>query len=145
MDLNRKGMAAMVDAVIFLAVLSIVAGVLFTGTPPAEDQGCPYAEETCHTLMSVKLSLCDVHDTEDTDVVTLPDLVSGYIRTGKGSIMDYVSDALDAMVPVGYLMTFGLNGKDASVGDGGESLTSAFTGSITVIGGETMEFRLEIY
>jgi len=145
MDLNRRGMAAVTDAVMFMTVMMLVtAGLFAAGQDRARDVS---AEDVCDDLLSVTLGLDDVYDTDDGSPVRLHDAVAGYLRTGQGRALERAEEAAGALVPSGraFLLSFEYKGAYAHVGEEGGTPASGFSGSVTVTGGGRLSYTLWIY
>lgn len=150
MDLrrDRKGIVAIVDALVFISILSIAAFGLFAYSGCADTEE-PMAESVSNDLFSMELMACDVYRTSDTSIYPLPTLIAVNMASGNtDSIGDFLKDTLDGLVPgyCGYSLTIGFLGNQMVVErQGMNELSSSHSSEFHIAGSEVMTYVLEIY
>ncbi len=143
--MNKKGMASMIDAMIFITVMTMVVGMMFPGNI-IHDSDETKAGEVCENLMSVGLSMGEVYGTDDSIPVKLADLIAGYLRTGDGDVTDYIKKAMGVLVPgYNYLLVYEYENKILKIGEEYDEETSSYFSSVTVMGGGVLNYRLSLY
>ena len=109
---DRKGMIAMMDAMIFLIILTMVSASLFAYTA-MDDAPEPMAKEVCDNLMSMELRACDIYATDDTQIYPIYVLLAANMNTDREKeVYDYVGEILDGLIPkvYGYELQLSFNG-----------------------------------
>lgn len=144
---NRKGFVAIMDAMIFLTILSIVSVSVFSyASNIDEDQ--PLAKTVCDDLFTIKLMASDVYPTEDSQTFPIADLIAADLNTDRiGDSMDYVRDSLEGLIPPmhGYVLKLSYNGNSYELSRMGEDSESSEYGTfIEVAGGGLLEVELTI-
>lgn len=76
MVLNRKGSIAMIDAMIFIILLSAVSVTMFANIMPDNVHDGPNAKTVCDDLFSMKLDSSTLFDTEDTQILPISTLIA---------------------------------------------------------------------
>ncbi|MFA7044420.1 MAG: hypothetical protein WC186_08745, partial [Bacteroidales bacterium] len=107
MDLNKnkKGMIAIVDALIFLTIMSTVVIGMFSYVVVQETEQ-PLAKTINDDFFSIKLKASDIYPTDDDQTYPIADLIAADLNSGSyGNAEQYVKNAIDMMVPqmYGYL------------------------------------------
>jgi len=145
MALDKKGMAAMIDAFMFITIIGLIAAGMFAYSHGAVED--TVAKDAYDSFFDIKLRTNDVFDGTDTQPVGICDLVAAYMMTGNGDILGYAENALRSIIsPVhGYSMTFEYNGRTLTIGDGGNVLTSRYSSEMTISDGKIMRASLSIY
>ena len=142
---NRRGMTAMVDAMIFIVVMGLAVSALFAfgGDDPIAND----ASSVTDTIFSAKLRACDLTDTGESRLVSIPDMAAFYIQTGVGNVMDYIKSILDSLTqrPDSYRLNICYLGCDVTVGTGKGDAVSASVKEFTVTYGGTITADLRIY
>jgi hypothetical protein len=93
MDLKKKGMASVMDAMLFITVLGIAASVIFVHIP-AEPQEVS-AKDVHDDLFRIELKVSDVFDIDDDRVMPLQDLLVAQLISGKGNVSDHILSVLE--------------------------------------------------
>jgi|GEM_PF-2414924 len=96
MDLNRKGMVSMMDAMMFIAVLGVAASVIFVhvSVEPPETS----AQDIHNDLFRTELKVSDVFEIEDTRIMPLADILGAHLTSGSGNISEYLRKVLEMNV-----------------------------------------------
>ena len=142
---DKKGLTAMVDAMIFIFVIGLAASAAFAfgGEEPAAND----ASSISDSIFSARLRTCDLIDTEDSGLVSMPDLVAFYIITGEGETADYIESILDSLLqrPHSYHLEVDYKGDVISIGDGIGDPISSSVKEFTVTYGGTIKADLKLY
>jgi len=142
---NRKGMTAMVDAMIFIVVmgLAVSAMFIFTSNEPAPDD----ASRIPDNIFTSKLRSCDVINTEESGLVNVSDMVAFYFLTGEGNIMRYIKSIMDSLMqrPDSYRLDISYKGYSISIGSGYGDVRSSYHKEYNVTYGGVVKADLMIY
>ena len=93
MRLGKKGMASMMDAMLFIVILGIAVSVIFVHMPYEHTETS--AKEIHNDLFRTELKVSDVFDIEDTRVMPLSDLLAAYLSSGNGNVPEYIRKVLE--------------------------------------------------
>jgi len=142
---NRKGLTAMVDAMIFIVIMGLAVSAMFAfggGEPAAND-----ASSISNNIFSAKLRICDFVETDDSRLVSVPDVVAFYIMTGEGRAADYIESVLDSLMkrPDSYRLDVEYQGSTISIGSGKGDPVSGSVKDFTVTYGGAIRADLRIY
>jgi hypothetical protein len=142
---NKKGMTAMVDAMIFIVVMGMVVSVMFafSGGEPVQDDTSAVSD----SIFTSKLKVCDVLETDESGLVSVTDMSAFYILTGEGRIAEYIEDVLDSLFqrPDSYRVEISYLGGTVTVGNGKKDAVSSSHKEYTVTYGGTIEVDLRVY
>ena len=109
--MNRCGMISLVDAMVFVSVISIVAVAIFSLSGHPETEDGPLAGDVVDTFLSVELKACDVMDTDDTAIYPISILISSMINSDDPHTYKLLKELFDGMIPEPYgyelTMTYG--------------------------------------
>lgn len=145
---NRKGIISLMDAMIFLTLLSIVSVAMFSFLSP-ETQDEPMAKTICEDFLSIRLKASDVFETEDSDVYSISEIIAAdLIAGGSEKVYNFVKDSMDDLVPAtyGYKMSFEFEGKTmilSKMGCGGNE--SAYEKEISIRGAESLFIAINLF
>lgn len=146
---DRKGNIAIIDAIIFLMLLSAVSVTLFAydGSDGIGDE--PMAKKVCEDLFSVKVSSSVILDTTDTQVLPVAMLVAAGMSSGEEEKMSsLLKDMLDDMIPEihGYEMIIDYNNHVIKMErQAYDSLSSEYECTQAVIGPMDMKVHIWVY
>jgi hypothetical protein len=142
---NKKGMTAMVDAMIFIVVLGLAVSAMFafTGSEPAPDN----ASRISDNIFTSKLRSCDVINTEESGLVNVSDMVAFYFLTGEGNIMQYIKSIMDSLMqrPGSYRLEITYGKSSISIGSGTGDPISSYHKEYNVTYGGIVKADLMIY
>lgn len=144
---DRKGITGVMDAMIFITIMMIVfAGMYTINTDHDDDLGLD-ASDISEQILSSKFSLCDITDSEDTVLVSAPDLFAASVISGDQLTIEYLTDLLDAAsgLPGSYKMTLTYKDHTMTVGNGDGTPVSKCTKSTTVTYGDQLITVLELF
>ncbi len=149
MVLSRKGNIAMIDAMVFLILLSAVSVTMFTSTDTAEIRDEPIAKTVCDDLFSMRVSASILFDTDEGQILPISMLIASNMSSGHTDEMRaFVKGMMDELVPdmYGYELTMEYNGKKIDVGRQGQrDLSSEYTCSQHVVGPMYMDVHIRLY
>ncbi|MDR2865942.1 MAG: hypothetical protein LBV13_00830 [Methanomassiliicoccaceae archaeon] len=143
---DKKGMAAIIDAFMFITVIGLIAAGMFAYSHLPDDKQA--TARTMHdTFFSIELRTEDMFPGTDTQCVRMCDLIAAHMASGEGDVRGYIDQALGRIIPpiYGYVFSFEYAGRILTTGDGGGRLTSDYSSEITIIDGNTMRTRLSLY
>jgi hypothetical protein len=142
---NKKGMTAMIDAMIFIVIIGIAVSAIFalTGDEPAAND----ASSISDSIFSAKLRTCDLVETDDSRLVSMPDMMAFYILTGEGDAANYIESILDSLMqrPHSYSLSICYSGNTIVIGDGLGDAVSSSVKEFTVTYGGTVTANLSLY
>ncbi len=144
--MNRRGMVATLDAMIFVTVLAVVSMTLFFAGP--QEDGSPDASEICDSVSSITLPADCVAEDSGNMRLNIWDIAAVSMEEGDTEFIDgYLEDVLDDMLTgrYGYEMTLIYEDSEISFGRGGGAPLSECSREISVLGGGTVSVRLTIY
>ena len=150
MGLNRniKGTVAIIDAMVFIVLLSVAATWLFVFTNITETEE-PMAKTVSDDLFSVEVRTCDLMDLEDTKVLPIGTLMAATMNVGKCERMErFLSETLDQMIPevYGYEFMIEYNGHSMHFErQSGRELGSEYSQDHIIDGAGTLHSELKIY
>ena len=102
MGMNRKGMISIIDAVIFISLLSVIAAMLFA-FPHSDGGNNPMAGEIAEQFLSMELMASDVLDTDDSKTYPISMLIAAEINSGNTDAAEMmVKEVFDRIVPSGH-------------------------------------------
>ncbi len=145
--MNRKGMVATLDAVIFVAVLAIVSVTLFAVEPP-EDDSTPDASDVCDSLSRIRLSSELVAENSGDMRMDIWSMAAASMNSGDTEfVTGYVQDVVRDILTDRYAfeMSVAYGGMSLSFGEGRGAPLSSCTKEMGILGGGTMTVTLTIY
>ncbi len=149
MVLSHKGNIAMIDAMVFLILLSAVSVTMFASTDTAEIRDEPMAKSVCDDLFSMRLSSSMLFDTGDEQILPISMLIASNMNSGHADeMMTFIKGMMDELVPsmYGYELTLEYKGKRIDVGRQGQrNLSSEYTCSQHVVGPMYMDVHIKLY
>ena len=142
--MNRKGMIAMMDAMIFVMLITLVSLMILDFDGAEEDYTPLNASEVCEYVLSTDVGgsgmIPDMGDSEYRMVDALA------FATVDGS--EKVFGELETMIQgltmgkYDYRIRFACNGHVKEMGEGNWFAGSSYSGSWTVIGGTTLDVEM---
>lgn len=143
---DRKGMAAVIDAFIFITIIGLIAAGMFAYGNAHEEKE-PIAKTVHDTFFAVELRTNDVFDDTDTQCVRMCDLMAAYLVTGEGGVKEYAESVLRSIIPPIYEFTFVFEygGHVLTIGTEGDTISSRYSADISIVSGKTMRTTLTLY
>ncbi len=132
---NKKGMIAIMDALVFLVIMTIVATTIFSYSA-FEQHNEPMAKSVCDELFSINLEAGDLYDTDDTTTYPISVLIAANLNTGNDERVEtLIKNIMDGLVPevYGYSISISLNEHIIiAERNATREMTSEYTGHIDV-------------
>lgn len=136
----------MVDAIIFIMVMGLAVTALCAhSNTDGIDQ--TDASTISEELFSANLRMCDFVDTDETGLISMPDLMAFHIITGESTILEHVDAVLRSLTQRAdaFFLNVEYNGDSISIGsDDGIPLSSSVK-EYTVTYGGTVSVDLVLY
>jgi len=144
MTFGKKGMVAVMDAMLFIVILGLAVSAIFVYT--SEDSEEPLAEKIHRDIFATEMRVSDVFDINDSRVVPVDYIIAAHLSSGEGCIEEYLYDLLRTMVPVshGFELICEFRGSVMTIGDV-EGIPSSSCSSERPVGGDTLRTLLKIY
>lgn len=146
--MNRKGMISIIDAIVFLSMLSIICIALFTMSDAGSDDEMPDAWSVADRIMQVELKEYDCFDTDDNGNCSFAVIIASRIhQNDTEEITAIIQNILDDSIPgpYGYALSLEYEGKRIEIDKGeGEKDRSRYTGTCDIIGGKILKIDLRI-
>ena len=143
---NRKAMAAVIDAFIFITIIGLIAAGMFAYSNIGNEKHAK-AKEYHDAFFSIELRTNDMFDGTDTQCVRMCDLVAAHMASDEGTVREYAENVMNNIVPpiYGYSFIFEYDGRVMAIGGEGERLTSQYSSEIMIISGKPMRATLTLY
>ncbi|MDR0198292.1 MAG: hypothetical protein LBI08_00930 [Methanomassiliicoccaceae archaeon] len=143
---DKKGMAAVMDAFIFITIIGLIAAGMFAYSHADGEKGTK-AKEYYDAFFSIELRMNDVFEGTDTQCVMICDLIAAYIASDEGVVREYAEHVLSNIIPpvYGHRFVFIYDGHMMTIGNEGERLTSQYSSEIPIISGKMMYATLSLY
>lgn len=134
MRFQRKGMAAVMDAMLFIIIIGIAVSAVFVYTP--DEPEVPMAERVHNDIFRTELKTNDVFDVADTRVMGMKEIIAAHLTSGEGDIETMLYDMIRSMVPISHEFMFKceFNGNVLIIGDEFDNVTSRYSFEHTVNG-----------
>ena len=123
MNLKRKGMASMMDAMLFITVLGIAVSVIFAYVPAERSEIS--AKEIHDDLFRTELKVSDVFEIEDSRVMPLQDILAAHLISGKGNIPDHIRNVLEKRTDRHFVFTASCGNDTMNIMPGNEEKADA--------------------
>lgn len=142
---NKRGLTAMVDAMIFIVVMGLAVAAIFAFS--GDDHTPNDASSITDNIFSAKLKACDLVDTEESGLISIPDMVAFHIIISNGMVIDYIESILDSVMqrPDSYRLDVSYHGETISIGSGRGDPVSSSAKEFTVTYGGVIETYLSLY
>ena len=99
---NRKGTVAIIDAMVFIVLLSVAATWLFVFTNITETEE-PMAKTVSDDIFSMEVRTCDLMYLDDTKILPIETLISADMNSGGcGKLDPFLSATLEELIPEMY-------------------------------------------
>lgn len=143
---DRKAMAAIIDALMFITVIGLIVAGMFAYSNMTDERET-IAKDVHDTFFGIELRMDDMFEDTDGQSVRMCDLVAAYMASGKGDVLLYIKDILSSIIPptYSYLYTFEYGGRTLTVGDKGNKLTSQYSSDVMISDGKMMRTSLSLY
>lgn len=145
MKKDRKGLTGIMDAVIFMVLISMAFSALYvydSGNNDFRD-----ASDITDEILSAKFSLNDVTDYEDSKIVCFTDLLAVTTITNDERVIEYLVSLLDSTtgMPGSYKMTITYMDNSFTVGTGSGIPRSSCIRTTPVVYGDSLTTQIELF
>ena len=145
---DRKGVIAMMDALIFIILISMAASWLFFFNEDMEHEE-PMAKTVSDNLFTVEVRTSDLMYLGDTKILPLRTLIAATMSDGRTEKTEaFISSALEELIPplYGYDMTLEYNGHALHFERSSERpLSSEYITQYDIEGTGTLNVCLRMY
>lgn len=144
--MNRGGFVALMDAVIFSAVILVALSALLGLGITAQDGDDRDVSAILGSVMSAEVRMSDLAEDGDGSMVRVSDLCALWVSTGDGAVEEYLGEALDALSGGrSYRLDLSFGENSRSIGDGGVMESMAASADVPVTTGGTLNVELRLY
>ena len=143
---NKKGLTAMVDAMIFIVVMGLaVSALLYLQGSDEETRG--ESGEIVDNLFSTKIRMDDLIEYGDSSIISLTDMLAASMVIGDDSIKDYLETVMTSLrgIPGSYSMSIEYQGIRLELGTGDGVPISSSTKEFVVLYGDVMRIGLNLF
>ena len=145
MGLNRKGFVTLLDACVFVMIVITAVQLLFM-LDVHESETSDQAGTLMEVIVSSRLCLDKVTDTDDRSVTDFTDILAYSVSKDDSGPLDYAEDMIRLYCPGhGYRLHCEYDGSESSRGDGSGEVTSSAERSIPVSVGGYIHIRLTVF
>ncbi len=142
--MNRKGMLAMVDAMVFAVIIMAAAAVMVhsahTGTSDSD------AGDVLESVMSSKVRMSDLREDGDGSLVKISDMVALDLVSGTTDAMEFAEECLESFSKGRpFLLTVTYGEEQAKIGSEGSRPASSASMDFPVTTGGTLHAELVLY
>lgn len=144
---NRKGLTGIIDAMIFITIMSVVFSALYAYNINDVNNFDPDASDISGEILSSKFCLDDIIDTDDSRLVSFTDLLAAATLTGDERTIAYLQLVLNSATgrSDSYRMTAIYGSNTFTIGIGEGMPRSSCTETTAVTYGGSMTTILELF
>jgi hypothetical protein len=144
---NRKGLTGIIDAMIFITIMSVVFSALYAYNINDTDTFDIDASDISNEILSSKFCLDDIIYTDDSRLVSFTDLLAAATLTGDERTIDYLRLVLNSATgrSDSYRMTVIYGNNTFTIGIGEGVPLSSCTETTAVTYGGSMTTILELF
>ena len=144
--MNRGGFVALMDAVIFSAVILVALSALLGLGITAQDGDDRDVSAILGSVMSAEVRMTDLDPDGDGSRVRVSDMCALQMVVGGTDVESFLSEALD-MFSKGrpYLLEMTFDGRSMTVGEVGMTMSSYAETDVPVTTGGSLHAELTIY
>jgi len=143
---SKKGLTAMVDAMIFIIIMGLAVSALFyiqneTQTTDAD------AKDILDNIFTAKIRTDDLIEDGDSKIVSLTDMVAVSLMTESKDAIDYIEEIMDRLTerPGSYSLHLEYKGIHLELGTGEGVPISTAIKDIVVLYGDILRVELALY
>ena len=142
---GKKGMAAVIDAFIFITIIGLIAAGMFAYSHSADRDAM--AKEYHDSFFAIELRTNDLFEGTDTQCAMMCDLIAAHIASDEGTVREYAEETMNNIIPpiYGYKFVFEYDGHTMSIGNGDGRVISQYSSDTVIISGKTMHSVLYVY
>lgn len=144
MRLNRKGITAMADAMIFVVVMGLAIGAFAMYDNDEIERND--ASIILDLTLGCRINICEMIDTKDTTPVPLPELLAASLISGDRRTFDYLVETIDSAtgMPGEYSLTVTYGELISQAGNGLNNENNGCTRNIELSIGGTLTVELTL-
>ena len=144
--MNRKGMVAILDAVIFIAILAFISVTMLTFGNISEEDRAPDASEVCDRLMSTEMGGRGLLPEMGNTPYTMADVAAYAVASGDKDLRDRIKEMADDLTfnRARYCLELRYGEKTVMIGEDVSVYSSSYCGEERVIGGGTLYVSLRL-
>ena len=145
--MNRKGMIAFMDAMIFVTLITLVSLAILDFDTDEDDPIMLDASEICELILTTDMTDSDMIPEMGTIGYTMADAAAYATVNGSQTIMKEIDHMIDdlTMGNYGYCIRFTCNGHVESIGENIGVSGSSYSGTWTVTGEEILFVEMWLY
>lgn len=145
--MNRKGMVAIMDAMIFVVLLTFVSLALLDFDTEEEEISTMDASDICEYVLSTDMTSSGLVPDMGNANYTMADAIAYATVNGSDRIMEEARTMIDGLTmgKYGYCITFTCNGHTESIGEINGVSGSSYSGTWTVTGGKDLVVEMWIH
>ncbi len=142
--MNRKGMLAMVDAMVFIVVIMMAAAVtVHTVDRSSSDTD---AGDVLGSVMSSKVRMSDLREDGDGTLVKISDMVALDLVSGTENALDFAEECLESLSKGRpFLLKVSYGDCEAAVGSEGSRPASSAAMDFQITTGGSIHAELTLY
>lgn len=144
--MNRKGMISIIDAIIFVSILSMVSVAMFSLADTDAHTENQMAGDIVDTFLSMELRSCDVMGTDDTATYPISILLASLINSDDPYALEFVEGIFDGMIqePYGYELMIEYDGRTIETGTLLNDISSKYRTSVPIVNDKCLTISLSI-
>lgn len=143
--MNRRGMLALMDAMIFMAVIMLAVAVTasqVSDTPMDERD----AGDLLESLLSSEMRMSDLSGSGDGSMVRTSDMIALYLVTGEEDVEGYLTELLEAFsAGRHYRLTMEFGELESELGGGKGEPSVSISRTVPVTSGGELTVRLDLF
>ncbi len=142
---DRKGLTGIMDAVIFMVLISMAFSALYVYD--AGNNDFRDASDISDEILSAKFSLNEITDHEDSKIVCFTDLLAVTTVSNDERVLEYLVSLLDSTtgMPGSYKMTITYMENSFTVGTGSGIPRSSCVRATPVTYGDSVITQIELF
>ncbi len=143
--MNRGGMLAMMDAMIFMAVIVLAVSVTASTVihTPTDERD---AGDLLDCLLSSEVRMSDLSAEGDGSMVRTSDMMALYLVTGESRVEDYLTELLEAFsAGRHYRLTIEFGGLSRTLGGWDGEPSASVSRTVPVTSGGDLTVTLALY
>ncbi|MGN1044748.1 MAG: hypothetical protein ACI4Q9_02175 [Candidatus Methanomethylophilaceae archaeon] len=144
--MNGKGMIAILDAVIFIAILAFISVTMLTFGGMTEEDRAPDASEVCDRLLSTEMGGYGLLPEMGNAPYTMADVAAYAVASGDEDLKGIIKTMADDLTfnRSRYRLELTYNGDTVVIGQDVSVCDSSYTGTVRVMGGGVLHVDLRL-
>lgn len=142
--MNRQGFSSLFDASVFIAIIMIVASMLYVHDDVPDTSFD--ASDVMDSVIYAKMKVSDVTALDDPTILPLTDLLAYSMLTSDEGPVTYVRHIIETYVPGHlFMLVLTMDGVSMTFGDPGGTAYSSSERSVSLSTGGELGLSLRIY